>query len=126
MDMKLWGKRVAFVTGAIVLLGLVLDTWIRFGLPVPATAADINKLSKGQAQIGIKVQSQEERRLRGEIRSLSFQLKSLQRKNKNDPMVIDLKKIYIRDLEELKIQLGDEKQLRLKYNNRLLDLEKGK
>ena len=126
MDMKLWGKRVAFVTGSIVLLGLVLDTWNRLGLPVPATAADINQLSKGQAQIGIKVQSQEERRLRSEIRSLSFQLKTLERKNKTDPMVIDLKKIYIRDLEELKIQLDDEKQLRLKYNNRLLDLEKGK
>jgi len=126
MDMKLWGKRVAFVTGGIVLLGLVLDTWTRIGLPVPATAADINQLSKGQAQIGIKVQSQEERRLRSEIRSLSFQLKTLERKNKNDPMVIDLKKVYIRDLEELKIQLDDEKELRLKYNNRLLDLEKGK
>ena len=121
---KLWSKRIAFWTACIVFAGLLIHTWDELGLPVPATASDINRLSKGQAEIGIKQQSQEERRLRSEIRELQFRIETMVQEDKTDPNDLILRKIYIRDLEELTIQLEDEKQLRIQYKNRIINLER--
>ena len=50
MDIKLWSKRVAFVTAAVTLFGLLFHTWNQLGLPIPALAADVKNLDKAAAQ----------------------------------------------------------------------------
>ncbi len=116
-------KGVRFTTGVFVLLGMVVGAWLQLGFPVPATAEDVKRLSKGQATIGLKVQLEVEKDLRREISAQEWELKKLEAAPSLHPHSIEYKKHLTKEIKDLKAQLDLETAYRNAYKAQLQKLE---
>jgi len=114
---------VKFTTGFFALLGMFVTAWIQLGFPLPASAEDVKRLSKGQANIGIKVQLQAEAQIRRDLFELRWKLREVQaeaktRKNK------DFQKYIEQQIDELEALEKLENGRRNAYKEQLQRLEK--
>ncbi len=116
-------KGVRFTTGVFVLLGMIVGAWLQLGFPVPATAEDVKRLSKGQATIGLKVQLEVEKDLRREISAQEWELKKLEATPSLHPHSIEYKRHLTKEIKELKSQLEMETAQRNAYKMQLQRLE---
>lgn len=122
MKKKLWLEQsinaVKFTTGFFALLGMLVTAWIQLGFPLPASAEDVKRLSKGQANIGIKVQLQAEARIRRDLFELRWKLREVRgqaRTNKNR----DFQKYIEQQIVELEALAKLESDQRQQYKEQL-------
>lgn len=118
-------KGFKFTAGFFALLTVFTGFWIQFGFPVPATAEDVRKLSKGQADIGIKVQLQAEKQIRGELFDLKWRLRALRKhmkinQGKDD---LEMEKYLEQQIGELTALETTERNRREAYKEQLQKLE---
>ncbi len=96
---------VKFTTGFFALLGMFVTAWVQLGFPIPASAEDVKRLSKGQANIGIKVQLQAEAQIRRDLFELRWKLREVQaeaktQKNKDFQKYIEQRIVELEALEQ--------------------------
>lgn len=111
-----------FVTGFSLCLTAISALWIQFGLPIPATAGDLKKVTARQAEIGIKVQLQTERDIRRDLFDLRWKLRELENEKGNDQLNA-LRKALQEQIGELEAREAYEREIREKYVRRLQKLE---
>lgn len=123
MDIKLWSKRVAFITAVITLLGITFHIWNELGLPVPALAADVKNLDKRQSGIGIELYRDRENDLQKVKREYRWRLQDIKRNNPNDHAQQQMIEVWIADLDR---QIEAARKKRNEFEDRKLFLEKEK
>lgn len=114
---------VKFTTGFFALLGMLVTAWIQLGFPLPASAEDVKRLSKGQANIGIKVQLQAEAQIRRDLFELRWKLREVQAQAKTTRNR-DFQKYIEQQIIELEALAKLESDQRQQYKEQLQHLEK--
>ena len=114
-------KAVKFTVGVFGLIAMFCAAWVQLGFPVPATAADVKELSKGQAQIGIQVQLQAEKAIRRDLFDLRWKLREIQASNAHNgnPRDQEFEKYLEQQIIELEALEQHEHDLRNEYKEQL-------
>ena len=121
MDIKLWSKRVVFVTAVGTLLGLTAHAWNQLGLPIPALAADVKNLDKRQSGIGIELYRDRENDLEKIKREYRWKLQEIKRQQPDDHAQQQMIEVWIADLDK---QIEAARKKRNEFEERKLFLEK--
>ena len=117
-------KFIRFAIAVLTLVGMMAAAWVQLGGPVPATAEDVEKLSAGQARLGIKVQLTAEKALRKELSDAEFNLLVLQNQGKKDQTSMLLRQHLLNKIREIKAQQELERSQRQAYRDQLLSIQR--
>lgn len=118
--LKILSSRLGMIVSAFTIVGLTATAWINLGMPLPASAEDVRKLTKGQAQIGIELYKDREKDLRKERYRLQWETQKAKQKNAPASQT----QLMDEQTEELKVDLEDARLKRLWYEQQLINAEK--
>lgn len=112
-------KNLAIGVSVCAIIGAVATAWIQLGFPLPASAEDVKKLTKKQAQIGIALYRDRERTLRRERQKLQWDTSSAQQSNAPPAQV----QMMQDQTEELKIKEQDAADERKQFERQYINAE---
>lgn len=121
--LKMWTKRIVLATAVLTFLGLVANYWTDLGLPVPASAADVDKLDKNQATLAIEFYRDREYDSKKERREYRRWLLAIQEDNPGNLVQQHRIEEWIAEID-IKIQAAQEK--RMEFEERKLELERSR
>ena len=120
---KMWTKRIALIAAVFALPAVIAAFWTTLGLPIPATAADLEKLDKNQATLAIEFYRDRENDLETRKREYRWRLMAVQ---KNAPSDVVQQHNLVKWIAELDTQIYAAHAKRVEFENRKLELEKSK
>ena len=121
--LKMWTKRIILATAVLTFLGLVANYWTDLGLPVPASAADVDKLDKNQATLAIEFYRDRENDLEMRKFEYSWRLMAIQKSNPGDAVQ---QQNLMKWIAELDNQITVAHAKRVEFENRKLELERSR
>lgn len=114
-----WSARIGMVVGVLGTLSIISSGWLWLEFPLPASAMSVEKLERGQVQIGKRVYEKDVYDDRIEIRKLKREKRKWLRLEPNNEQVqADIDEEITRLEQQL---LKDELKLK-KYNERIIEL----
>jgi hypothetical protein len=127
-------KTISFILSVLALTSAIATFWVKCDMPIPATEQDITTVTEEQATIAIDVYSQQERDLRREELDLRERIQQQERQataRPDDTIALPpeeleyqhLLKETLEDTQEEKVEV---QKKRTYYEEKALDLKKGK
>lgn len=114
-----WGVRVGIIAGVFAVLTAISTFWLWAEFPLPASAMNVERLEKQQAQTAIEVYNSKAKRNRKELRELKREKRRLEREEPNAIRAQEDIDDAIDEIEEIEKKLN--KRLR-KFEDRLIEL----
>jgi hypothetical protein len=127
MNLTKTQKRLSLALSVLAIPAAVVTFWTTCDLPAPATNQDIEHITEEQATIAIDVYSQQERDLRREELDLHERVQ-MQEARELPPTAEDQEynALLKRTLEDTKEEKEEVQKKRTYYEEKALDLKKGK